>query len=117
MRRHGRGVYEVHSAGIDPSAMNPFTVRVLNETGIDSSGQWAKPVSHYLGKVDFDCVITVCSNAEERCPVFPGGAVRMHWPFEDPARAGGSDEEKLARFRAVRDQIEARILAWLDDAE
>lgn len=117
LRKHGGARFEAYSAGIEPSVINPFTVRALGEVGIDASGQWAKPLRFFLGKMHFDYVITVCSNAEERCPVFPGAAIRLHWPFEDPAAASGSDEEKLAKFRAVRDQIEARIQAWLKEIE
>ena len=116
LRRHGGARYEVYSAGIEPGVINPFTVRVLGEIGIDASGQWAKPLSFFFGKMHFDYVITICSNAEERCPVFPGRAIRLHWPFEDPAAVMGSDEEKLAKFRAVRDQIEACIVAWLKES-
>lgn len=117
LRKHGGARFEAYSAGIEPSVINPFTVRVLSEVGIDASSQWAKPLSFFLGKMHFDYVITVCSNAEERCPVFPGAAIRLHWPFEDPAAASGSDAEKLAKFRAVRDQIAARIVTWLENPD
>ena len=117
LRAHGGARFEAYSAGIEPSVINPFTVRVLDEVGIDASAQWAKPLSFFLGKMHFDYVITVCSHAEERCPVFPGAAIRLHWPFEDPAAAEGSDETILAQFRGVRDQIEACIQAWLKQIE
>ncbi len=117
LRAHGGARFEVYSAGIEPSEINPLTVRVLGEVGIDASGQWAKPLGFFLGKMHFDYVITVCSNAEERCPIFPGAAIRLHWPFEDPAAVLGSDADKLAKFRAVRDEIEARIKEWLWSTE
>ena len=117
LRRHAGGRFEVYSAGIEPSEINPLTIRVLNEIGIDASGLWAKPVELFRGKMHFDYVITLCSDAEERCPVFADTAIRLHWPFDDPAAARGSDEQKMVKFRTVRDQIEARILAWLESLE
>ncbi len=117
LRRHAGARFEAYSAGIEPGEVNPLTIRVLGEIGIDASTHWAKSVELFRGKMHFDFVITVCSNAEARCPVFPGTAVRLHWPFEDPSAANGSEEERLARFRAVRDQIETRIVNWLQNIE
>jgi len=117
LRKHAGARFEAYSAGIDPGEINPLTVRVLNEIGVDASGQWAKSVELFRGKMHFDYVITVCSNAEERCPFFPAVTARLHWPFDDPATASGSEEERLARFRAVRDEIEKRILAWLQEVQ
>lgn len=113
LRKHCGDRFEVYSAGLEPTGINPYTRRVLAEIGIDMAGQSSKDVTAYLGKQHFGYVITVCANAEARCPIFPGLSVRMHWPFEDPAAATGSDDEKLVRFREVRSQIEERILAWL----
>ncbi len=113
LRKHGGDRFEVHSAGLEPKGIHPYTRRVLAEVSLDMAGQSSKDLMTYLGKQHFGYLITVCSNAEERCPVFPGVSTRLHWPFEDPAAASGSDDEKLAAFRQVRDQIEARILAWL----
>lgn len=113
LRKHGGDRFEAYSAGLEPKGINPYTRRVLAEVGIDMTGQSSKDLSTYLGKLHFGYLITVCSNAEERCPVFPGMGIRLHWPFEDPAAVEGSDEEKLAAFRKVRDQIETRILEWL----
>ena len=81
------------------------------------AGQSSKALKTYLGKQHFGYLITVCSNAEERCPIFPGVSVRLYWPFEDPAAASGSDDEKLAKFREVRDQIEAQVVAWIATTE
>ncbi len=108
----GSDRFEVHSAGLDPSAVNPFTIHVLDEVGIDWSQARAKGLKEYLGKVHFGYLITVCSRAEERCPIFPGMGQRLHWPFDDPAAAEGSDEEKLAVFRRVRDEIKAQVKTW-----
>jgi len=113
LRKYGGDKFEVHSAGLDPTVINPFTVKVLEEIGIDTSGQFAKSLDSYLGKVHFSYLITVCSKAEERCPIFPGMGTRIHWPFEDPAAFEGSDEEKMEKFREIRDQIEKKIKSWI----
>ena len=85
----------------------------MEELGIDMQGQYAKPLTAYMGKVHFGYLITVCSKAEERCPIFPGMGIRLHWPFDDPAAFDGTEEQKLEEFRRVRDQIQARIRAWV----
>ncbi|MBI3308672.1 MAG: arsenate reductase ArsC [Candidatus Melainabacteria bacterium] len=107
--RHFHGTkHEAYSAGIHPSTVNPNAIKVMNEIGIDISNQRSKSVNEYLGQ-SFDKVITVCDNAKESCPVFPGKAQRSHWSFIDPALATGTEDEKLKVFRAVRDQIQAKI--------
>jgi len=113
LRKYGGDQFEVHSAGLDPTVINPFTVKVLEEIGIDTSSQYAKSLNTYLGKVHFSYLITVCSNAEERCPIFPGMGTRIHWPFEDPAAFQGTDEEKTEKFREIRNQIEEKIKGWI----
>jgi arsenate reductase len=114
LRLYGGARFEAHSAGLEPRGINPYTRRVLAEVGVDMSDQTSKDLTVYLGRTHFGYLITVCSNAEARCPIFPGVATRLHWPFDDPAAVEGTDEDKLAAFRRVRDAIEARILAWLD---
>ena len=113
LRKYGGDQFEVHSAGLDPTVINPYTVKVLEEIGIDTSDQYAKSLETYLGKVHFSYLITVCSNAEERCPIFPGMGTRIHWPFEDPAAFQGTDEEKTEKFREIRNQIEEKIKGWI----
>lgn len=114
LRKYGGERFEVHSAGLEPKGMNPFTIRVMNEVGIDISGQTSKGVDVYLGKVLFKYLVTVCDDADKNCPtVWPGVRQRMHWSFQDPAAVEGTDEEKLAKFREVRDKIEAQVKAWL----
>ncbi|MBE3568223.1 MAG: arsenate reductase ArsC [Thermogemmatispora sp.] len=103
---------EVASAGIAPSQVHPLARRVMAERGIDISAQHAKSVDEFRGQ-SFDVVITVCDQAAEQCPVFPGRAQRLHWSFPDPAAVTGSEEEQLAAFRAVRDGLEQRIREWL----
>ena len=115
MRKYGGEQFEVYSAGLEPSVINPYAIKVLNEIGVDISGQYSKPLEKYIGKKQFDYLITVCSNADEKCPVFPGMGTRLHWPFEDPAAFQGSDEEKNRKFRDIRDLIKGRIQAWLQE--
>lgn len=118
LRHYAGNEFEVHSAGLDPSVVNPFTIQVMNEKGVDMSAHHAKSVREYLGKKEFTYVITVCSKAEDRCPsTFLGQLYRLHWPFDDPAAVQGSDEQKLAKFRQIRDEIEAKIKHWLDLAK
>jgi arsenate reductase len=113
-RREGGERYEVFSAGTRPSSVRPEAIAVLAELGIDISGQRSKSVDEFVDQ-PLDLVITVCDNAKEACPVFPGRTQRMHWPFEDPAGAEGSEEERRAAFRRVRDQIRHRIGTFLAD--
>jgi len=110
----GGGRIEAHSAGIEPSRLNPFAVRAMLERGIDISGQTSKAFDETLAR-RMDVVVTVCGNADERCPVLPPEVRRLHWPLEDPAAARGSDAEVLARFREIRDQIEVRVSALLPE--
>ena len=118
MHKYGRSRFEAHSAGLDPSVINPSTVRVMEEAGYGMSAHEAKSVRRYLGKEQFTYVITVCSKAEERCPTsFLGELHRLHWPFEDPAAFEGDDEDKTAFFRKVRDQIEEKVQTWLKETE
>ncbi|GBD18121.1 Glutaredoxin arsenate reductase [bacterium HR27] len=102
---------DVHSAGTEPRPVHPLTVRVLEEMGIDASGLRAKSVEEFRGQA-FDYVITVCDQARERCPYFPGGE-QIHWSFPDPSAVEGSEEERLEAFRQVRDAIAQRLRLWL----
>jgi arsenate reductase len=109
---YGGDKYDAHSAGTKPSTVNPLAVKVMREIGIDISGQRSKNVTEYLGQ-HFPVVITVCDNAKEHCPIFPGPCIREHWPFEDPAEAVGTEEHRLTVFRKVRDEIASRIRSYL----
>lgn len=108
LRAIGGDAFDVSSAGTHPKGVNPLTVQVLHEAGIEDLRLRSKSVEEYAGQA-FDDVITVCDDAKEACPVFPGGGRRLHWSFQDPAAATGSDEERLAVFRRVRDEIESRV--------
>jgi arsenate reductase len=97
--------FDVESAGVEPSSVRPEAIQAMAEIGIDISRHRSKSVDEFLGK-DFDFIVTVCDNAKETCPVFPGKAVRIHQSFEDPSAAGTTDPETaLAKFREVRDEI------------
>ena len=102
--------YEAASAGTEKTSVHPLAIRAMAERGIDISGHTSKVFS---GLESWDCLITVCDDANERCPWVPGSAKRLHWSFPDPSRASGTHEERLAVFRQVRDQIEARLTDWL----
>jgi arsenate reductase len=118
LRKYGGEQFEAYSAGLEPKGLNPFTIRVMQEAGIDVSGQKSKGVGTYLGKVLFQYLITVCDDAEKNCPsTWPGISKREHWSFDDPAAFEGTDEEKLAKFRQIRDQIEGRIKAWITNPQ
>lgn len=111
-RAYGKGKVEAFSAGMEPKGLNPYTVEVMRERGVDVSRQRSKAFSEDLAR-EMDCVITVCGNAEERCPLLPPGVKRLHWPLEDPARATGSPEEIRAVFRRSRDEIEQLVRGFL----
>ena len=100
--------FGAHSAGTEATHVRPLAVRAMDEVGVDITGQESKTLERYLGE-PFDYVITVCDDANEACPFFPGARNRLHWSFEDPARVEGSEEERLAIFRRVRDEIRERI--------
>ena len=113
LRKYGGDRFEVYSAGLEPSVVNPFTIQVMEEIGIDMSAHRSKSLLEYMGKEHFGYLITVCDRADKKCPIFPGMGVRLHWPFNDPAAVNGTDTDKLAIFRQVRDQIELKVLEWL----
>ncbi len=100
--------FEVFSAGTRPAGLNPLAVSAMREIGIDISRHHSKSVEEF-SRQPFDYVITVCDSAKESCPIFPGAVERLHYSFEDPAAAQGSDDERLAVFRRVRDQISERL--------
>jgi arsenate reductase len=112
--RHEAGDrFEVFSAGTKPSIVRPEAIAVMNEIGIDISSHRSKSVDQFNGS-QLDYVITVCDNVKESCPIFPGETKLHHWPFEDPASVQGSEDEREAAFRKVRDQIRDRILIFLN---
>lgn len=116
VRSESGGEMDVYSAGTRPSGLRAEAVAVMAEIGIDISGGRSKSVDEFTDQ-HFDYVITVCDNAAEACPVFPGRAQRLHWPFEDPAALVGTREEREAAFRRVRDQIREKVHAWLTGSD
>jgi arsenate reductase len=116
LRHEGGDRFEVFSAGTKPGIVRPEAIAAMNEIGIDISGHRSKSVDEFIGQ-PLDVVITVCDNANESCPVFPGTTKRLHWPFEDPAAKEGSDDERRTAFRRIREQIQRRIRAFLDSNE
>ena len=111
--------FEAESAGIEPGKLNPVVVRAMQEKGIDLAGRPTKSVDSMIARGPyFDFVVTVCDETSaERCPVFPGATARLHWPFADPSSFQGTDEEKLARTRIVRDEIKHKIEDWMTESQ
>jgi arsenate reductase (thioredoxin) len=110
--------FNAYSAGTDPTGIHPLTIRVLDEIGIDTGGLRSKHVKEYLGRLMAHHLIIVCQNAAESCPrIFPGMVKRLVWSFDDPPAFHGSDEEKLDKFREVRDAIAATIDEWIAGLE
>lgn len=105
---------EAHSAGNQVAEVRPLAIRAMDEIGIDISGHRSKAVEEFAGQ-RFDFAITVCAEAEEACPYFPGAAAQLHWAFDDPSGAQGTEEEQLAVFRRVRDEIGDHIRAFTAD--
>ncbi len=108
LRHAAKDRFDIMSAGIEPKGLNPLAVAAMQEIGIDISQQNSKDVASLLGQ-HISYVITVCDNAKERCPIFPGAGKMLHWSFEDPASVTGTHSEKLNAFRRIRDQIIERI--------
>lgn len=107
-RAGGGEACAVFSAGTRPGSVRPEAIAVMREIGIDISGHRSKSVDEFAGQ-EFDYVVTVCDNARDNCPVFPGDAVRLHWSLEDPAAIEGSEAERLAAFRRIRDELQERV--------
>jgi arsenate reductase len=115
LRAKAGDVFDVHSAGTEPAArVNPLAVDVMREIGIDISGARPKDLGQFLGRVPVRHLITVCHDADARCPtVWPGITSREHWSIEDPAAFRGDAEATLAKFREIRDELSRRLDQWL----
>ena len=110
----GKGRWQSESAGSKPSGyVHPLAIRAMKELDLDLSVNRSKSLDQFR-KGSFDLVVTVCDNAKESCPVFPGAKETLHWPFDDPADATGTEEEKMAVFRRVRDEIKDKIQSFLN---
>jgi arsenate reductase len=112
LRHLGGDRFEVFSAGTEPSRVNPLAIEAMREIDIDISGHRSKSVDECIGQ-EFDYVITVCDNANEHCPIFPGNTKRIHWSFIDPAAAEGDEAARLSVFRRVRNEIQQRLRLFL----
>ncbi|MHC2069618.1 arsenate reductase ArsC [Bremerella sp. T1] len=109
----GKGEWDAYSAGSRPSGyVHPLAIRAMKEIGLDIAGYESKQAADFQHQ-PFDLVITVCDNAKEDCPIYPEAKETLHWPFEDPADATGSDDEKMVTFRRIRDEIKDRIAEHL----
>jgi arsenate reductase len=117
LRKHGGDQFEVYSAGMKPIGIHPYTERVMQEIGINLGGQYSKGLGEFMGKIHFAYVIILCEEAEKMCPTtFPGITQRLTWSYEDPSAGEESGDNKLKKFREVRDKIEQRIKSWLSEA-
>jgi arsenate reductase (thioredoxin) len=107
--------FEVYSAGYNPQPIHPYTISTMQELGYDLSKQQPKDLWELAKKRHFGIIITVCRKTEENCPTIPGTSTRLYWNIDDPAALQGTEEEKLAKFREVRDQILAQIKNFLKE--
>ncbi len=112
LRALGGERFEAASAGTEATRVHPLAIRVMGEVGIDLGGHSSKTFDRFLAQ-PWDCVITVCDSANERCPIFPARTARLHWSFEDPSAASGSEDDRLQVFRRIRDEIRGRIEGFL----
>lgn len=115
--KHIAGEYfEPYSAGLEPGQIHPLTVQVMEEENISLDDHFSKHLNQYLGKKHFGYMITVCNHANDNCPsVFPGMGKRLHWDIEDPVAFQGTEEEKVAKFREVREDVKHRIKRWIEE--
>jgi arsenate reductase len=114
LRRYAGDAFDVFSAGTEPrEAVHPLALRVMADAGVDLAGQRPKALAPFVGQ-HFDFVITVCDRARDACPVFPDDPVQIHWSFEDPAAAEGTEEERYAVFRRIRDAIQHRVRLFVN---
>jgi arsenate reductase len=115
LRAYAGDRYQAYSAGLEPKEIHPLVKKVMAEVGIDISRQRSKSLKDYMGRVHFGYLITVCAQAEQKCPsTFPGMGQRLHWDIEDPAQFIGSDEEKLNKFQEIRDIVKKKVTDWVD---
>ncbi len=113
LRARGGAAYEVFSAGTQPRVVHPLAIKAMGELGIDISGHRAKSMDEFSAQPPMDLVVTVCDEAAEACPYFPNARHQVHWGFPDPSKVEGSEEERLAAFRHIRDLIATRINQFL----
>jgi arsenate reductase (thioredoxin) len=118
LRHLGGDRFDAHSAGLKPSGIHPLTVRVMEEIGLDISGQRSKGIEEYMGRMHFGYLITVCARAEENCPaVFPGVGQRLHWDIPEPSPHATSEVERIESFRRARDEVARMVAKFVRDTE
>jgi len=110
----GKGLLEPYSAGLAPSKVNPYAIKIMQELGIDISRQTSKAIDVQLLQ-QMDIIITLCGHAEDMCPMTPPGIKRIHWPIDDPVKSIGTEEEILNEFRKTRDEIKTRINEFIEN--
>ena len=116
LRKYGDDFLEVYSAGLEPTQINPYAIQVMAEIDMDIRDQQAKSVRDFLGKTIFSIIIGVCKNVEGKCPnIFPGAREIVSWPFDDPAAYEGMEADKLEMFRRVRNEIQEKVIDWVDE--
>ena len=116
LRHDGGDAFAVESAGLEPSFVRPEAIEAMREIGIDISGQFSKSIDKLIGQ-RFDYVITVCDNANQNCPIFPGAKGRIHWSLEDPAAVSGTQETRMKAFRDARDDLRRRLAKFIESAK
>lgn len=116
LRHDGGAAFEVHSAGVDPTIVRPEAIAAMKEIGIDISQHLSKSVDEFSGQ-EFDYVVTVCDNAKEQCPIFPGKTERIHWSIDDPAAAVGDEAARRPVFARVRDEIREKLKAFIAEKQ
>lgn len=116
LRHQGGDAFVVESAGLEPGFVRTEAIEIMRELGIDISGQRSKSIDEFTTK-PFDYVITVCDNARQNCPIFPGARRRIHWSIDDPAAVGGAEETRLTAFRSARDDLRERLSKFIESAK
>lgn len=113
LRARGGAAFQVYSAGTQPRTVHPLAIKAMWEIGIDISDQTAKGIETFANQPPMDLVVTVCHEAQEACPFFPNASYQVHWGFPDPSRVTGTEQERLAAFRRIRDLIATKIDQFL----
>src|SRR4026207_2001207 len=116
LRHDGGDGFAVESAGLEPSFVRPEAIEAMRELGIEISGQHSKSLDQFIAQF-FDYVITVCDNANQNCPIFPGAKGRIHWSVEDPAAVNGTQETRMKAFRDARDDLRRRLAQFIESAK
>ena len=115
LREYASDNFEAYSGGLKAEGIHPMTKQVMQEVGLDISEQESKPLKRFLGNMHFGFLVTVCRRAEKNCPTFPDVSTRLFWDIEDPKSFEGSDKEKLAKFREIRDEVEERVKNFIKE--